>query len=65
MPEGWPEMLDILLGTIDREDLERAELRPERHVWWEKGIDWVRALFSEGDGKMPKHPLAKLTDVVH
>lgn len=65
MPEGWPEMLDILMGTIDREDLERAELRPERHVWWEKGIDWVKKLFSGGDGEMPKHPLAKLTDVVH
>lgn len=65
MPEGWPEMLDILMGTIDREDLERPELRPERHVWWEKGIEWVKTLFSEGDGGMPKHPLARLTDVVH
>ena len=64
MPEGWPEMLDILMGTVDREDLERDELRPERHVWWDKGIGWVRALFSEGDGGMPKHPLAKLTDVI-
>ena len=65
MPEGWPAMLDILMGTIDRADLERVELRPERHVWWEKGIEWVKTLFSEGDGGMPKHPLARLTDVVH
>ena len=63
MPESWPEMLDILMGTVDREDLEKDELRPERHVWWEKGIGWVKALFSEGNGEMPKHPLARLTDV--
>jgi len=24
MPEPWPDMLDILLGTIDREDLEKC-----------------------------------------
>ena len=65
MPEGWPDMLDILMGTIDREDLENPDLRPERHVWWEKGIEWVKTLFSDGDGGMPKHPLARLTDVVH
>ena len=64
MPKEWPEMLAILMGTIDREDLERAELRPERHLWWEKGIDWVQKLFSEGDGGMPKHPSVWLTDVV-
>lgn len=25
MPEGWPEMLDISMGTIDQKDLEREE----------------------------------------
>ena len=64
MPEGWPETLDILMGTIDREDLEREELRPERHIFWDKGIGWVKSLFSEGDDGMPKHPLANLTDFV-
>ena len=29
-PEGWPEMLDIVLGTIDREYLEKDNLAPER-----------------------------------
>lgn len=65
MPEGWPEMLDILMGSLDREDLERPELKPERHLWWAKGIDWVKILFSEGDGGLPRHPLSRLTDVVH
>ena len=38
MPEGWPEMLDILMGTIDREDLVKQNLRLEIHFLWEKGI---------------------------
>lgn len=58
-------MMDVLMGTIDREDLEREEgVRPERQLWWDMGIGWIRELFSKGDGGMPKHPLAKLTDVV-
>lgn len=65
MPEGWPQMLDVLMGTIDREALESEELRMERHVWWDKGIGWIRELFSKGDEGMPKHPLAKVTDVVN
>jgi hypothetical protein len=32
MPEGWPDMLDILLGTVDREDLDGLALAPERNV---------------------------------
>lgn len=64
MPEGWPGMLDILMGTIDREDLEREELKLERHVWWDKGVGWIKELFSKGDGDLPKHPLARVTDAV-
>ena len=36
--QGWPGLLEVLMGTIDRGDLEREELRPERHLWWEMGI---------------------------
>lgn len=31
--EGWPEMLDIVLGTVDRENLEGNALVPERQLW--------------------------------
>ena len=61
MPEGWPQMLDFLMGTIDREYLEREELRVERHVWWDKGVGWVKEMFEEGDAGLPKHPLVDLT----
>lgn len=33
MLSGWPNMLDIPPGSVDREDLDRDILAPERHVW--------------------------------
>ena len=46
-------MLDVYLGTVDRRDLEREGLVPERHVGGEFGIGWVRRLFGGG---LPRHP---------
>lgn len=63
MPAGWPAVVDILLGTVDRGDLENDALAPERHVWWDKGISWIRRLYND-DGGLPRHPLSNLTDVV-
>lgn len=72
MPDGWPEMLDIVLGTIDREDLEREVgedddaagtdklgrrrgiLEPERQLWLEPGIPWLRRAVWDLHG--PKSP---------
>ena len=56
MPHGWPDMLDIVLGTVDREDLERDSLAPERQLWWEKGIHWVQKFSESGAVALPKHP---------
>ena len=53
---GWPIMLDLWLGTVDREILEQDYLMPERMLWCEKGIAWVRKLSREGLG-VPEHPL--------
>lgn len=55
MPKGWPDMLDILLGTVDREDLDGHALAPERQLWWDCGIDWVQKLATEGAGGLPIH----------
>jgi len=59
---GWPDMVDILLGTVDREDLEKDWLKPERELWWEMGIPWVRDLTRDGTLKedLPRHPLWKM-----
>lgn len=55
MPEGWPDMLDILFGTVDREDLEGDALVSERQVWWDCGIAWIKQLSTAGAGDLPIH----------
>lgn len=54
MPEGWPEMLDVVMGSINREDLEGEAMVPERAVWCDFGIGWVRRLAGEGL-RIPEH----------
>lgn len=59
LPEGWPPIVDVLLGSVDKEDLERYGLRPDRHVFWDCGVGWIQDLFA-GDGGLPRHPRADL-----
>ncbi|EPE27056.1 Mss4-like protein [Glarea lozoyensis ATCC 20868] len=63
MPEGWPDMLDIVLGTVDREDLSGEALKPERQLWWDCGIEWIKDMSVQGVGEVPRHPDYKV-DVV-
>jgi hypothetical protein len=62
MPEGWPDMLDIVLGTVDREDLEK-DLAPEREMWQDRGIPWIQNFARIGSGGIPRHPLADINIV--
>ena len=48
--------LDIQLGSVDREDVEKFDLSVQRHSWWEAGYEWSREWFRKGDGKLPRHP---------
>lgn len=62
---GWPKMFDIWLGTVDREDLEKDFMRPERQLWCQRGVPWIRELSTSGarsaDGApIPQHPLTKI-----
>ena len=61
---GWPKMLDIWLGTVDREDLQEDYMKPERMLWCEKGVPWIRELAKNGAGGIPEHPLTKIDKVV-
>ncbi|KAL8662035.1 MAG: hypothetical protein Q9202_005089 [Teloschistes flavicans] len=63
MLEGYPDMFDVLLGTVDRESLQTEDLRPERHLWWSCGIDWVQELTSGGQ-RIPRHPKGRLNEFV-
>jgi len=62
----WPKMIDIALGSVDHNDLEKEELRPDRQLWCNFGIDWVKELVRDGkacDG-MPMHPLWKMNETI-
>jgi hypothetical protein len=62
LKESWPDMVDILLGTVDRVDLEKDWLKPEAELWWDMGIPWIQDLTRQGTIKenMPRHPLWKM-----
>lgn len=60
----WPPMIDIWLGTVDREDLEKEYMKPERMLWCEKGIPRVREMARYGAGGIPEHPLSKIDKLV-
>lgn len=64
MPEGRPDMLDILLGTADRTDLDTQWLDPERQFWWDCGVDWLRKFAISGPGGLEKHPTYKVNELV-
>ena len=63
MVEGFPDIFDTILGTIDREDLEKEWMAPDRHCWWEKGIPWVQEL-ATGGLELPKHPTFKVNEFI-
>ena len=66
-------MVDIVLGSLDKESLEMEGVRPERHFYWDSGVGWVKRLIAEGDGSLdmkgqgkglPKHPDGNRLEVV-
>lgn len=61
MGEGWPILFDVLLGTIDRADLEKDWMAPDRHCWVECEIKWIKEL-ANGVPAMPRHPTFKLDE---
>jgi hypothetical protein len=47
---GVEPTADFVLGSMNRESLEREGLRPERHIYFKDGVNWVRDLVTWGDG---------------
>ncbi|KAL5118939.1 hypothetical protein ACEQ8H_003068 [Pleosporales sp. CAS-2024a] len=64
MPAGFPPMLDLTLGSVHRRHLDGDALVPERHLWWDYGIDWIRRLATEGYGALPIHPDYRIAETV-
>lgn len=61
---GWPPMVDFWLGTVDREDLEKDYMHPERMVYCEKGVPWALSLARHGAGGIPEHPLTRIDKLI-
>jgi len=61
MGDGWPDLFDVLLGTIDKADVEKDWMAPDRHCWVECEIGWIREL-TNGRPGMPRHPTYKLNE---
>ena len=63
MIEGFPDIFDVVLGTFDREDLQKDWLKPDRQLWWDYGIEWVQKMTS-GGLSIPRHPTSKPNEFV-
>ena len=61
---GWPKMLDLWLGTIDRADLDDERMRPERQLWCEKGVGWIQEFARRGGNGLPMHPTWKIDELM-
>ena len=63
MPDGWSDFVDIMLGTVDREQLDQPWMAPEREENFNSGISWARAAAAKGLAG-PKHPALLLGQFV-
>ena len=52
--KDFPEVFDVILGTLDREDLENEWMAPDRHCRWSGGIGWIQEL-TNGGKVLPVH----------
>jgi len=61
-PPSWNlgPVMDIAAGTMDQESFE--QIKPDRHLWWEDGTDWVKKELREGDGRvLIQHPTGSVS----
>jgi hypothetical protein len=55
--------VDITVGSLDPDSIVLA--RPDRHGWWDSGVEWIKSLLSRGDGGyMIKHQTGDVTQAV-
>jgi len=46
---GWGRILDIPVGTLDKESVEMEGFKPSYQGWIDDGIPWVKRLLKEGE----------------
>jgi hypothetical protein len=64
LPPGAPHFMAIVLGTIDREDLEVHELKAERQLWYDLGIRWIKEISDHGQKDILTHPLWQVNKTI-
>lgn len=47
-------MIDVVVGTVDRADMEQPWMQPERQLWHNYGVPWIKDVVKDMDG--PIHP---------
>lgn len=64
--DGGPHVIDICPGSIDRTDLEKDWMIPERQLHWANGIDWIEQLTlgKSGVEHAPRHPHGNVGEIV-
>jgi hypothetical protein len=54
---GWPRMVNVLTGSVDRDLLANEWFRPQHINCVALGIPWVREYVKVGMKDVPEHPL--------
>ena len=55
--------VDVTVGSLDERSLKLV--RPERHGWWDSGVEWIRELMRWGTGEwMVRHRTGDVKVVV-
>lgn len=51
---GSETLMDLGLGTLNNGSLQLVGM-PQRHIWWDSGIDWVKKLTAAWDADASQH----------
>ncbi|OPB45323.1 hypothetical protein A0O28_0075330 [Trichoderma guizhouense] len=54
MPFKFRDMIDVVVGTVDRADMEQPWMQPERQLWHNYGVPWIKDVVKDMAG--PIHP---------
>ncbi|KAF3361162.1 hypothetical protein VDGD_06958 [Verticillium dahliae] len=65
-PEGWSDIFDVLLGTVDRHHLDKEDwLAVEHDQAWDEALCWNKAVLVKGRSPgARRHPSGALSDEV-
>jgi hypothetical protein len=56
------DVVDVTVGSLDRDCM--ALVRPDRHGWWNSGVDWVKSILTRGDTNLIRHPSGDIGSAV-